>query len=150
MPLFLRLVRSSKLFWVFVIVIGLQIVGEVFPFSRFPMYASFDDEATVIYVTDASGEPLPIRRLFQTQSSNAKKIYKSELRALSRAKGLTLDRVNPELKQAAAETTLSRLWSRRTDAARQVAQPIELWQATLSISGREFVRSDEKLAAKAF
>ena len=61
------------------LVILLYVVKEQFPFSNFPMYSNFDNEADVVFIGDQKGDPLPMDEVFRSGSSTAKKAYKKEL-----------------------------------------------------------------------
>ncbi|HEY5892802.1 MAG TPA: hypothetical protein VIT91_06180 [Chthoniobacterales bacterium] len=71
----------------FAIVLLLQVVGEQFPFSPFPMYAKFSDETNVLFVTDAADRPLAIAKYFRLSASKIKKSFNAELESICKKKG---------------------------------------------------------------
>lgn len=72
---------------VFAIAIALQLIGEQFPFSPFPMYSGFSKETTVLYVTDGKDKPLAIKKYFISDASKVKKSYNSALKAICKKNG---------------------------------------------------------------
>lgn len=61
--------------------------GEFYPFSNFPMYASFTPETYYVYVTDLNDAPVPVTRLTGKVLSNLKKQYDTELKTLKKEMG---------------------------------------------------------------
>ena len=59
-------------------------VGEEFPFSRFPMYATFDPVADYYYLADAGGRPLACLPVFGTSTAKLKKMYRSRVECAHR------------------------------------------------------------------
>ena len=50
-----KIIRKFSIFIIFFIyLIGLILFGEVHPFSKFPMYSSFENWAYAFYITDAN------------------------------------------------------------------------------------------------
>ena len=91
------------------IVVALYFIGEWFPFSNFPMYSNFDEEARVVFVTDEHGEALPMKRLFRRASSSSKKMYKSRLNRICREKGIKTEDAGDDERRAAAAWVLDEL-----------------------------------------
>ncbi len=54
--------------------------GEFYPFSNFPMYASFSPSTYYVYVTDLRDAPVPVTLLTGKVLSNLKKQYDTELK----------------------------------------------------------------------
>jgi|GEM_PF-1627158 len=66
------------------IVVILYIFGkkQPFPLSNFPMYSGISEEADVYFATDQADRPLAMDRVFDTGSSNTKKLFKTKLSSL--------------------------------------------------------------------
>jgi hypothetical protein len=81
--------------------------GELYPFSNFPMYSSFQPETYYVYVTDLGGKPIAIGPLFGRSPGDVKKVYDRKLEALKpREKGKRKLNLSLSLKAEAAEETL--------------------------------------------
>lgn len=72
---------------VLVLTVAFLLIGEQFPFSYFPMYASFDPRTEYYFVADKSGNPLACVEVFGTSTANVKKMYRARLRALLSPRG---------------------------------------------------------------
>jgi hypothetical protein len=85
--------------------------GEFYPFSNYPMYASFDDETYYVYITDSQANPLPAGRLFGSSVSQMKKMYDGELKKIKNDTQFKLPRTQlpAQYKQQAAQTVLKHL-----------------------------------------
>ncbi len=94
---------------VILLVLGLAVVGEFYPFSNFPMYSNIVDEADVVYVTDQNDRILPMQVLFRTASSSAKKTYKRNLRDLCGPAGRSTDEATAAERAEAGRVTLAAL-----------------------------------------
>ena len=91
---------------VFAIAIALQLIGEQFPFSPFPMYSGFSKETTVLYVTDAKDQPLPIKNYFRLSASKVKKAFNTELKNVCKKNGYDDGMATSEDYRAAGQYTL--------------------------------------------
>lgn len=82
--------------------------GEFYPFSNFPMYASFTPETYYVYVTDLNDEPVAVTLLTGKVLSNLKKQYDTELKAQKKALGgdLRQNELPLEARQKAGEVVL--------------------------------------------
>jgi hypothetical protein len=102
-----------------VMVLVLAVAGEEYPFSDFPMYDSFEDRVSIIFVTGADGRPVATQKVFGQRASEIKKNFESHLRdeklKMQKAghKGVRLSNLPPERVEAAAAAALR--WAR--DAA---------------------------------
>ncbi len=103
--------------WLLVLLMGLVIPvltkrtdkpGEFYPFSNFPMYASFAPDTYYVFITDLGDRPIAISPTFGTSASDIKKTYDRKLGDLkSRGpKGARKVDLPPELKKEAADATL--------------------------------------------
>jgi len=95
-----------------ILVITLLVIREHFPFSNFPMYSNFDNEADVIFVTDQNDQPVPMSKVFRTGSAATKKVYKSELSDLCSPLGRDTDQSLLTERQAAGRVVLAQLKAR--------------------------------------
>lgn len=86
------------------LVIVLYVVKEQFPFSNFPMYSNFENEADVVYITDQSDQVQPMQKLFGTKSAQTKKTYVGELARLT----------NPQKRDTNAATAAERAQAGKT------------------------------------
>lgn len=70
-----------------------QTVREWYPFSHYPMYSGFPEQANYVYLRKADGDPVPIGRALGTDGSAVKKMFRSHVRQQdgdSSAAGLAL------------------------------------------------------------
>lgn len=88
--------------------------GEFYPFSNFPMYASFTPDTYLVFITDQNDQPIPIKISLGTAASDVKKTYDRKLNDLkSRApKGLRRADLPLPLKNEAAHATLQAIASK--------------------------------------
>jgi hypothetical protein len=63
----------------------LLFMGENFPFSNFPMYASLSGEATVLFFTDAEDNVMAFHADFATSSDEVRKILRNKRKEAKRA-----------------------------------------------------------------
>lgn len=54
--------------------------GEWYPFSNFPMYSDFEEQAYYVYVTDKEDKPVPLGETFGMAPSDVKKAYDQKLK----------------------------------------------------------------------
>ena len=82
--------------------------GEFYPFSNFPMYASFTPDTYYVYVTDLEDKPVAITRLTGKVLSNLKKQYDTELKAEKKVVGGNVRQADLplEVRQRAGEVVL--------------------------------------------
>lgn len=99
-------IRRLPLALMITMVCVLYLIGDEYPFSNYPMYSNFDEEALVFFISDANGTPLKMRKVFDKSSSDAKKIYKTHLRRLSMDAGIQMKDAPLELRRAAGRTVL--------------------------------------------
>jgi hypothetical protein len=60
----IKIIRKSSVFIIVLIyLIGLILFGETHPFSKFPMYSSFENWAYAFYITDANDSLIPCLKL---------------------------------------------------------------------------------------
>lgn len=129
MPTFLKSLRRLwlrlpfRFHWVIVVLMAFVIPwltrktdkpGEFYPFSNFPMYASFSRDTYLVYITDENDQPIPIKTSLATSASDVKKTYDRKLNDLkSRApKGVRRAQLPLPLKNEAANATLQAVVSK--------------------------------------
>jgi hypothetical protein len=91
------------------LVVVLFLIKEEFPFSNFPMYSNFDEEADVVFITDQNNNALPMEPLFGKGSAGTKKIYEAELALLCNKDKRDTEQATAAERQQAAQTTLAGL-----------------------------------------
>jgi hypothetical protein len=109
--------------------------GEFYPFSNFPMYASFTPDTYLVYITDQNDQPIPIKTLLGTSASDVKKTYDQKLNDLkSRApKGVRRAQLPLPLKNEAANATLQAVASKIDLAAKLPdVKALRLYQTDIS------------------
>ncbi len=92
-------------------------VEEQYPFSHFPMYSRLQTEASVLYVTDEDRNPLAMRRVLNTGTATAKKIYKRELAEITNPLGRDSADSTLEERQLASQRTMEQLLARLDESA---------------------------------
>ncbi len=131
---------------VIAVAVFLQLAGEQYPFSNFPMYASLAPETNYIYVADGAGRVVPILPTFGLMGSEIKKMIYSEEKTLKRAKIQKGDRG-----EAAARQVLDYLLSRVDKRRRAALLAAGLSICRVSVARKEsgFVNTKEILAERA-
>jgi hypothetical protein len=61
------------------LVITNMAIRDNYPFSHFPMYASFSDHTYYVYVADKDDQPVPLQELTGIRTSKLKKPYDKDL-----------------------------------------------------------------------
>lgn len=125
-------VRNAPLALLAAMVAVLYLIGDEYPFSNYPMYSNFDEEALVFFIADENGNPLQMRDLFDKSASDAKKIYKSHLERLCREAGVDAEDAPAALSEAAGRKVLEQLLGehRRPDFS-SVTAGVNVLQARL-------------------
>lgn len=134
---------------VIVLVVGLLLIGEQFPFSYFPMYSSFDPVADYYYVTDKAGQPLACVAAFGTSTANVKKMFRARLRALTAKRGATeADATTDERRRVGVETIayLRHLGEARGTAV--PAGPVRLMRVVVTRSPGKDIEREEAMVAE--
>jgi len=111
--------------------------AEAFPFSSFPMYARFAEDAFIVYLADKDGEPLPVQHLTFERTSALKKIYDQCLREQAQFHGTNKSSLTPEQCRPCGDLALAWLWE---NASRPGAQdilrphlPLQLFHVEMAI-----------------
>jgi len=80
--------RAFRFHWILVVLMAWVIPkltaktdkpGEYYPFSNFPMYASFGPDTYLVFVTDLENQPIAIGPTFGISASDLKKAYDRKL-----------------------------------------------------------------------
>lgn len=124
------------------LVVAMFFIKEEFPFSNFPMYSNFDEEADVVFVTDQNDAPLPMEALFGTGSAGTKKRYEAELATLCNTSGRDTEQSTAAERQAAGRVELAGLTKKlKAKALRSGTTELRFYLRTFSLQdGR--VRAD--------
>ena len=77
----MRLLASWPIF--FALTVLCLVAQENYPFSNFPMYSSFAPKSYLVYLADATGQPLPTFR-FGLSTADLKKVFNSKRQPLFR------------------------------------------------------------------
>ena len=69
---------------VFLIALLLQFIGEQFPFSNFPMFASLGTRANYMFVANGNDQPIATDIVLSTGTDRIKKMYNARVRAVGK------------------------------------------------------------------
>jgi hypothetical protein len=84
--------NPMRVLWLFVLISGLVVPiltahhpvkaqrGEWYPFSNFPMYSDFEEQAYYVYITDRDDKPVRLGETFGMAPSDVKKTYDQRLK----------------------------------------------------------------------
>jgi hypothetical protein len=101
--------------------LGCLVLREQFPFSNFPMYSSFTNKTSYVYLADGAGKPVAAYASTGRPTSQLKKIYQREVLKEARRPGRLRQELTAEEKGAAGARVLTTLrdseWARRVDSA---------------------------------
>jgi hypothetical protein len=116
--------RRTPLALLAAMVMALYLIGDQYPFSNYPMYANFGEQALVFFLSDGEGEPYAMKRVFNKSASDAKKIYKSYLEDACMAADLEENEATLEMKRAAGGKVLTQLLTehKRKDFAEETSR----------------------------
>jgi hypothetical protein len=70
----------------FILTVLNLVVRENYPFSHYPMYATFSKYSNFVYITDQEDKPIPMLKVFGLKSNFIKKIYMDEVMKISAKK----------------------------------------------------------------
>ncbi|MEI6862278.1 MAG: hypothetical protein WCL04_08505 [Verrucomicrobiota bacterium] len=132
------------------VVVLLLAAGEEFPFTRLPMYSTFDPVADYYYVADATGAPLACEKIFGTSTANVKKMFRARLNTFVAPRGADEKTATVDERRRAGESLLAEL--RATGARRGAAvpaEPVRLHRVEVRRGATTdgFVQTDETIAA---
>lgn len=132
------------------LVIALFVIKEQFPFSNFPMYSNFDNEADVVFIADQNGNPISMDDVFRSGSSTAKKAYKKELGKICNPKGRDSKESTAEERKAAGAIVLGDWYATmKRDRVPAGTTAVRLYRRTFElVNGKLGDESPELLAEK--
>ena len=153
-----KLVDGLRWFWtqfpfapLLVLVLGLQLIKEFYPFSHFPMYQRFDEQATYLFITNEKDEPLPMQTHFSYKGARLKKSFKNSLREVAEDHGRKLETATEADMEAAGTDVLKDLYKRalKTDARKlksMDATEVKLWHGLITLKNDKFIDEKKELA----
>ena len=122
------------------LIVALFVIKEQFPFSNFPMYSNFDNEADVIFVTDQNDEPVPMDQVFRTGSAATKKTYKGELARIVNPLGRDTNDATAEERAAAGLIALKGLQKRiKPGSLAEGTSALKIYRRTFRLEGDQFI-----------
>lgn len=155
-----KVLHALRWFWtrfpfapLLVLVLALQVMEEFYPFSHFPMYQRFDEEATYLFITNELDEPLPLQTHFSYKASRVKKNFKSRLRKVAEWNGRKLETATQGDMRAAGAIVLDNLFERALhNSPHKLAtiqgQSVRLWHGTLRLNKDDSLDDDRFLLAE--
>lgn len=114
------------------------IVGEQYPFSNFPMYASFTDRTYYVYLADGADQPLPSVPLAGMSTPTLKKVYDGEVRRTLRRLNVRRHDLTAEQKQAIGAPILSRLRNSAPAPDEGLPEVLRLYQVDIKLRDGRF------------
>lgn len=132
------------------VTLALHLIEEEYPFSNFPMYSNFHNDAIVVWIGDQDGDPIATSHYFGLRCAAIKKILKARAKAIDgrmRAEGLEVPSKEALMKPAAAEL-LEELWKGRRDDRLETDQITELrfMEQTIVFENNQLNESERELA----
>lgn len=135
------------------VVLALHLIGEEYPFSPFPMYSNFHNDARVVWIADQDGHPLATSDHFGLRASTIKKVLDQRARELA---GDHLKRSQPvpsedELERQAAVLVLEELWTDRRPERLERAgvTSLQLMEQTIWFADDRLQETEQVLAVRA-
>jgi hypothetical protein len=133
--------RLASWRWFVATIVTGYLIGEQFPFSNWPMYATFGPTTTYVYIADAAGNALPHRATFDQSSAALKKRFGAEISAAA-----SLAASKEQARRQAAIRLLTRL-AAQLPAAQQVhLGGLRLVEVRIADVDRALVRSEHTVA----
>lgn len=77
---------AVPVFMLVVITLSL-LLQEFYPFSRFPMYATFSPETYYVFLSDGEDQPVAVKRHFRYSVPKLKKMFNTRYRLLKQRRG---------------------------------------------------------------
>ncbi len=130
-----------------VITLAGLILREEFPFSNFPMYSSFTNKASYVFLATASGEPLPTVLTAGMLTGNLKKVFDADLQKARRSAGAR-GKVTDEERRAAGERVLAgvKAWQATQTGPGAAAPVARLYQVNVFLHNHHFEKQTTLLA----
>ena len=134
---FLRALHCKPLL---LLTLGCLVIGDQFPFSDYPMYASFANRTFYVHLADGTGQPVPAVASTGLRTSQLKKIYQGELLKEAKRPGRPRQRMTAEEKRAAGARVLASLktsqWVQREDS--KFPAVVRLYEVNISLREGRF------------
>ncbi len=124
------------------------IIGENYPFSNYPMYATFSDSTYMVYVTDGDGEPVPVFDTFGMRTSVLKKVYHKMALEAARRHRLRIHELEPRHLEPAGRLALERLLAHRNDMPAHGLNTINLVHLHIVLENGRIVRRPMVVASR--
>lgn len=133
--------RLASWRWFYATIVAGYLIGEQFPFSDWPMYATFGPTTTYVYIADAAGNALPHRATFGQSSSILKKRVRAEISAAAPAAAS-----KEEARRLGAIRLLTRLAAQLPAARQAHLGGLRLVEVRIADVDRTLVRSEHTVA----
>lgn len=152
-----KLLQGLRWFWtkfpfapLLVLVLALQIIEEAYPFSHFPMYQRFDEQATYLFITNEADTPVPLQTHFSYKASRVKKNFKSALRKVAESHGRKLETATEADMREAGDKVLRELFKKANPRklAPIAAQEVKLWHGIVTLKDGKMLDERMFLAAR--
>lgn len=114
------------------------VVKEQYPFSNFPMYASFTNRTYYVYLADGADQPLPSVPSVGMTTPTLKKVYDGEVRRTLRRLSIRRQDLTPEQKQAIGAPILRRLRNSPPPGTAQLPEVLRLYQVDIQLRDGRF------------
>lgn len=122
------------------------LLHEEFPFSHFPMYSSFTNKVTYVYLATALGEPLATNSSAGMHTANLKKVFDSDLQKERKRVGARGKVTDAERRATAARVLATVRRSHSTQADSDETNPARLYEVNIVLHEHRFDRTTTLLA----
>lgn len=135
--------------WLILLTVVCLLAEENYPFSNFPMYASFARHSYYVYFADANGDAIASGSL-GVSTSALKKIYERSRRDYAREKGRNVSSRSAEAKAAAGAAVLAYLEELPVFAAREarLTRGLELRHVEIRLRNGRIETTTETVARR--
>ena len=133
------------------LVIANMAIRDNYPFSHFPMYASFSDHTFYVYVADGEGNPIPLQDITGTRTSKLKKPYDKDLNAVRRKLDKRKRELTVEERREAGERALAQIYRNTNDTAKAALEalaPLRLYHVDIYMVDGEVDERKAELVAQ--
>ena len=114
------------------------VLKEQYPFSNFPMYASFTDRTYYVYLADGADQPLPSVPVVGMSTPTLKKVYDGEVRRTLRRLRIRRQDLTAEQKQAIGAPILTRLRNSSPRGTASLPEVLRLYQVDIQLRDGHF------------
>lgn len=145
---FWRALARTRCLPLFALTLACLVIREQFPFSNFPMYATFSSHTFYVYLADGAGRPLPAIATIGMSTPTLKKVYVSEIQKERDRLHLGHKNLDAEQQRAVGERLLARLRNSSPQAESATARGgLSLYEVTIDLRHGQFEKRTEKIAA---